>query len=142
MPNKPAWASFNRTNGRLYGTPASGDIGTFAGVTITASDGELEDALGPFAITVADRTLGSATLSWSAPTTNEDGSPLTDLRGYRVYYGVEQSTLTRRIEVPDADVTSATIEELEPATWYFAVQAYTTDGTESTSSNVVSKTIN
>ena len=72
----------------------------------------------------------------------EDGSPLTDLRGFRVYYGVDQTSLTSRLEIPSADVTSATIEALEPATWYFAVRAYTTDGAESGSSNVVSKTIN
>lgn len=28
---------------------------------------------------------GHRTASWTAPTTNEDGSPLTDLAGYRLY---------------------------------------------------------
>jgi hypothetical protein len=140
--NKPAWASFNSTSGRVFGTPTASDLGTFAGVAITVSDGELEDDLTPFSITVGDASKGSATLSWDAPTTNEDGSPLTDLRGFRVYYGVDQTSLTSRLEIPSADVTSATIEALEPATWYFAVRAYTTDGAESGSSNVVSKTIN
>ena len=28
---------------------------------------------------------GHRTASWTAPTTNEDGTPLTDLAGYRVY---------------------------------------------------------
>jgi hypothetical protein len=140
--NKPAWATFNSANGRLYGTPAAGDAGAFSGITITVSDGELEDTLGPFTINVGDTAVGTATLSWKAPTTNEDGSALTDLRGYHVYYGLDEAKLTSRLDVPSADVTSATIEALEPATWYFAVRAYATDGTESTSSNVVSKTIN
>src|SRR4030067_1427045 len=26
-------------------------------------------------------------LTWDAPTTNTDGSPLTDLAGYKIYYG-------------------------------------------------------
>jgi len=30
---------------------------------------------------------GSALLSWNAPSTNEDGTPLTDLAGYKIYYG-------------------------------------------------------
>lgn len=140
--NKPVWASFNTTSGRLHGTPTASDLGTFAGVTVRVSDGELEDELAPFAISVSDTAKGSATLSWSAPTTNEDGSPLIDLRGYRVYYGIEQTKLTSRVEIPSADVTSATIEELEPSTWYFAVRAYAADGAESGPSNVVSKTIN
>jgi len=29
--------------------------------------------------------------SWTAPTTNADGSPLTDLASYRVYYGTTNS---------------------------------------------------
>jgi hypothetical protein len=29
----------------------------------------------------------TATLTWDAPTTNADGTPLTDLAGYRIYYG-------------------------------------------------------
>src|SRR5262245_13374653 len=30
---------------------------------------------------------GSVSFSWNAPTTNEDGTPLVDLAGYRVYLG-------------------------------------------------------
>lgn len=37
--NKPAWVSFNTTSGRLTGTPAGTDVGTFAGVRVTVSDG-------------------------------------------------------------------------------------------------------
>jgi len=139
---KPAWASFSSSNGRLYGTPSANDVRAFSGVTITVSDGELNDVLGPFTITVKETPTGSATLKWSAPETNEDGTPLTDLRGYRVYYGQQQTNLASRLDIPDAGITSATIEELPPATWYFSVRAYATDGTESDPSNVVSKTIN
>jgi hypothetical protein len=138
---KPAWATFNPTNGRLYGTPSVDDEGTYSGIRITVSDGELTDSVS-FAIDVTATVLGSATLDWSAPTTNEDGSELTDLAGYRVYYGRQQSSLGSRIEIPSAGITSTTIEDLEAATWYFAVTAYTTDGTESSRSTVVSKTIN
>jgi hypothetical protein len=34
-----------------------------------------------------DAISGQATLSWDPPTTNVDGTPLTDLAGYKVYYG-------------------------------------------------------
>jgi hypothetical protein len=105
------------------------------------ADGQLDDVLGPFTITVKDTPTGSATLHWSAPETNEDGTPLTDLRGYRVYYGQQQSNLASRLDIPDAGITSATVEELPPATWYFSVRAYADDGTESGPSNILSKTI-
>ena len=32
-------------------------------------------------------STGSVTLAWDAPTTNLDGTPLTALAGYKVYYG-------------------------------------------------------
>jgi hypothetical protein len=38
--------------------------------------------------------------------------------------------------------TTYTVNNLRPGTWYFAVSAYTTNGTESAPSNVASKTIN
>jgi hypothetical protein len=35
--------------------------------------------------------VGVLDASWTAPTTNTDGSPLTDLVSYRVYYGTSAS---------------------------------------------------
>jgi predicted secreted protein len=39
-------------------------------------------------------TAGTLDASWIAPTTNTDGSPLTNLAGYRVYYGTNSAQLT------------------------------------------------
>ena len=33
------------------------------------------------------------------------------------------------------------VQDLSPATWYFAMRSFRTDGTESEASNIVSKTI-
>jgi len=140
--NKPSWANFNTTTGRLYGTPTSGEIGNYGSIQITVSDGELSDTLSAFAVTVQDVQLGSATLRWAPPTTYEDGTPLTNLQGFRIYYGTNRSNLNNRLEIPNDAITSATVEELTPATWYFGVRAYTSDGAESDLSNVASKTIN
>ena len=49
---KPDWASFDSGTGRLSGTPQAGDAGTYDGVTITVSDGDLSSSIGPFTITV------------------------------------------------------------------------------------------
>ena len=46
-----------------------------------------------FNITVHQIAEGSATLSWMPPTENADGSALTDLAGYRIYYGRNPNTL-------------------------------------------------
>jgi hypothetical protein len=50
--NKPAWATFSTSTGRLSGTPTSANVGTFSSITITASDGALSASLTPFSITV------------------------------------------------------------------------------------------
>jgi len=71
-----------------------------------------------------------------------DGTPLTNLAGYRVVYGQSSSDLSNSLEIPGPRITSAVIEALTPGTWYFAVKAYTTAGIESDLSNVVFKIIN
>lgn len=85
---------------------------------------------------------GSATLSWEAPTTRTDGSPLSDLAGYRILYGRMSETYDYTIEVDNPGVSTYVVENLVPGTWYFALQAYDADGVESDPSNEVSRTIN
>ncbi len=83
---------------------------------------------------------GSITLSWDPPTTNEDGSPLTDLAGYKIYYGTSSRNYSFYINV--GNVNSYTINNLtEGAIYYFAVTAYDISGNESKFSNEVSKII-
>lgn len=139
--NPPSWASFNTSNGRLSGTPSSANVGTYSNIRISVSDGELSANLPAFSITVADVQTGSATLSWQPPTSNTDDSPLTNLAGYRIYYGTSAQSLSGTAVVSGSGVSSYVIENLSPATWYFAVTAYNSDNVESSRSTVVSKTI-
>jgi hypothetical protein len=125
----------------LWGTPTAAHADTYPGIRISVSDGTATVSLPLFTITVQQIQLGSATLSWTPPTQNEDGTPLTNLRGFRIYYGQSSAALGTMIEIPNAGITTAMVENLSPATWYFAVKAYTTDGVESTFSNVASKQI-
>lgn len=74
---------------------------------------------------------GSARLSWTAPTTNIDGSALTDLAGFRIYYGASANTLKLTIDVPDAGAQGYTVNSLAPGTYYFSVTAYSSAGYES-----------
>ncbi len=87
-------------------------------------------------------TTGSASLSWTAPTTNNDGSPLTDLAGYHIYYGASADLLTSQIDVVGSSTTSYVVNNLVSGTWYFAVTAFNSVGLESDLSNTGSKTIN
>ena len=140
--NKPAWASFDTKTGKLAGTPSSSSTGKFSGITIVATDGANNSQLGPFDITVTSTaTTGSATLSWQPPTENADGSPLTNLAGYKIRYGTKSDTLTLEVKISNPGITTAMIEDLAPATWYFTVSAYTSTGVESLPSAVGSKTV-
>ena len=89
----------------------------------------------------ATGSTSSAALSWSAPTQNEDGSPLTDLAGYRIHYGTSASDLGKRIEVGNPATTSTVVQSLTPGTWFFSISAYTQTGVESSRSQVASKAI-
>ena len=84
---------------------------------------------------------GSATISWTAPTTNTDGSTLTNLASFRIYYGTSSGSLSQRSDVSDNTQRSATINSLSAGTWYFSVRAVNTGGMESANSNIASKAV-
>lgn len=138
---KPAWATFNRSTGRLSGTPGADDVGNFTNIVITVSDGSATAALGGFDITVDAIALGTATLSWNPPTENTDGTALMDLSGYRIYYGKSESQLTRTIVINNPGLTRYVVENLAQANWYFSMTSVNSEGVESRRSAVVSKTI-
>jgi hypothetical protein len=84
---------------------------------------------------------GSAELTWTAPTMNEDGTPLTNLAGYKVRYGQSETALTKTLDLPRPSTTTARIDGIASGTWYFSVTAYTNTGVESRPTGVVWKTI-
>jgi hypothetical protein len=82
---------------------------------------------------------GIATLTWAAPSTNEDGTPLTSLGGYKVYYGTTPGVYT---SIDVGQVSSYQVPGLATGkVYYFAVSAYDSSGNESDLSEVVSKVI-
>lgn len=144
---KPAWAAFDPDTGVLTGKPAAANEGTTGGISITGTNGSSSSSIGPFAIVVKAPAAtpgtgtGSATLSWTPPTENTDGTPVTDLAGYHIFYGTSASAMTTTITVANAAETSYVVGGLAPGTYYFAVVAYNSAGTDSSQSNVDSKTI-
>ena len=97
-------------------------------------------SLNPFAITVTQPppATGSATVTWSAPTENTDGTPLTNLSGYQLYYGNSPGNLTQSVTINNPGVLTYVLTGLASGTWYFAVQANTSAGGSSVLSNSAS----
>lgn len=145
--NKPAWATFNASTGQLSGTPSPSDIGTDSNIEISVTDGGTVVALPAFSITVAasggqQGGAGTVTLAWQAPAQNADGTPLTDLAGYNIYYGTQSQKYTSSIKVSNPDLTTYLVQSLPAGTYYFAVTAYDSTGNEGPSSPEVSAAVN
>src|SRR5882724_2539585 len=88
-----------------------------------------------------DSASGVATLDWMPPTENSDGSVLTNLAGYTVYYGTSASNLTQSVKITNPGLSAYTLSNLSSGTWYFALTSYSSTGVESARSGVASTTI-
>jgi hypothetical protein len=132
----PAWAKLDASTGRVSGSPSPADVGPTSTLSITVSDGIATAALPPFAIEVVATATGAAWLSWLPPTENDDGTPLTDLAGYKIYWGASVGDYPNTVEVKDAGLTRYLVEQLTPAKWFFVVTAVNSSGTESDVSNL------
>jgi hypothetical protein len=139
--NVPGWANFNAQNGRISGTPTSADIGSYSNITIRVSDGTNTATLGPFSITVSASVQGAATLSWTPPTQNSDGSSLTNLAGYEIMYGRNSNNLDQTVSLTNPSINTYIVDNLTSGTWFFAVMARNSNGVTSPLSNVAQKTI-
>ncbi len=139
--NKPAWAAFNGSDGALTGTPDAGDVGTDANIVISVSDGTASASLAPFSISVNEVSNGTATLDWTAVTETTADTVLAGLAGYIVYYGTSADNLTQQVKLANPGATTYVVTNLAPATWYFGVAAYTSNGVVGEMSNVGEKTI-
>lgn len=128
-----AWSGAKPTSG-------SEDVGPLAQTstfTLTCT-GPGGSANRPVTVTVTAPN-GTADLSWIAPTTNEDGSPLT-VASFNIYMGSSPDSL-KKIASVGAGQSTFTATGLAAGTHYFSVTAVSNPGAESTFSNIESKTI-
>lgn len=87
-----------------------------------------------------DSGTGVASINWTPPTENTDDTVLTDLAGYKIYYGTSPDSLTNVITINNVGLTSYVVDILPTnTTCYFSVTAFNSNGIESGFSNIVSK---
>ncbi|HKO68544.1 MAG TPA: fibronectin type III domain-containing protein [Burkholderiaceae bacterium] len=86
-------------------------------------------------------TTHSATVSWAVPLLNTDGTSLTDISGYRVYYGTSADELSQSILIPGSGITSHVLSGLAPGTYYIAVATLNSTGAASDLSTLASTTV-
>jgi hypothetical protein len=139
--NLPGWASFDPATGRITGTPDEADLGRYSNIVISVSDGESTASLQSFSIDVVATAPGAVSLGWLAPSENTDGSPLVDLSGVTIYWGHSATNLKYSATIENPSLTTYVVENLTPATWYFAATVFNSQGIESPRSNVVNKHI-
>lgn len=135
--NVPPWARIDLSNGRIFGTPGAGDIGLYSQITVGVSDGQTTTELPAFSIEVMAYADGVVTLSWAAPTENTDGSPLLDLAGYEINWGLESTGYSDAVTVMNPGITTYVIDNLTTGTHYFSIRAINGQGIYSTYSNEV-----
>jgi hypothetical protein len=140
--NKPVWATFDTVTGKLSGLPSLAHAGEYPNIVISVNDGTTSSSLPPFAIKVNGPAASpTVSLAWTAPTLNEDGTVLSDLAGYTIVYGSSRTALDKSIRIANPGIDQYVLDSLPAGTYYFGVKAFTSTGVESTTSNIVTRTI-
>jgi hypothetical protein len=83
------------------------------------------------------------TLSWNPPSERENGFPiaLSEIAGYRVYYGVSADEYPHRFDITDGTAVQTKIQSLPPGDYVFVITTLDTSGQESRYSEEVSVSI-
>jgi Calx-beta domain len=115
-----------------FGTPAFATVEVGTTASNASSNSGISDGTS---------TTTSITLSWLAPSRNANGTALTNLAGYNIYYGTNAAALTQKVSVDTTGILAYVIPGLYPGTWYFAVTSINAWGLESSPSALVSATI-
>src|SRR5262249_54641150 len=119
-----AWSGTLATSG----SQSVGPINADSTYTLTCS------GTGGTAVAMTTVSLRQAVLTWTAPTKNTDGSNLTNLSGYKIYYGTSSKNYTQSVSVSGGSTNSWTLT-LAPGTYYFAMSAVDSSGAESAKTN-------
>jgi hypothetical protein len=125
-------------NTTLHDTPVSATTPASSSTTVASATAPVTD---PVPVSGTNPGSGTATLDWMPPTANTDGSVLSNLAGYTVYYGTSPDNLTQSVKIANPGLSAYTVSNLPSGTWYFAVTSYSSTGVESSRSGIISTTI-
>ena len=92
--------------------------------------------------TTTPASSANVTFGWQAPTENSNGTPITNLAGYKIHYGTASQQYTQVVEVSNPSLSRYVMDSLPSGTYYFAITAYNAQGIESALSGEVSTTLN
>jgi fibronectin type 3 domain-containing protein len=101
------------------------------------------DTIPPATTGGTTQQVGTASLSWQAPSQRTDGQSLalSDIGGYRVYYGSSSSQYQFSVDINDATATSFVVTNLPLGTYYVVLTTIDVNGLESSYSNEVVKVV-
>lgn len=141
-----SWSNDTGGEGTAAGTESwdTGDIVLALGdnrITITAEDTAGETAAETITVNRESGEVRSASLSWTPPDARTDGTPLTNLAGFKIYYGRMSGVYDHEIDVDNPSISTYLVEGLNSGDWYFAVAAYDAEGLESEPSDEVLREI-
>lgn len=136
------------TNVVIDCVPSSGEFLSIGKTQVQCSASDQYDnaSSGSFLIDVvltSNETLPTITVSWAAPTTRTDGSPLplSELAGYDIFIVAEAAGKDVVVNISDPEVTEYIHQPEGPDVYYFSISSYDTNGVSSGLSNAVSATI-
>jgi len=116
-------------------------LGRYENIGIAVSDRYAAAQLPAFAIDVVATALGTITVSWVPATEREDGSPLTDLGGHKLYWGTVQDDYPNVVVIDNPGITTYVIDGLIASTYYLAASTLDEAGIESELSPPVKVTV-
>ena len=143
---KVAWANDRGGEGVAAGTDSwqTASIDLELGdnrITVTAENTAGATTSRSIVVNRETGQTGSAALSWAAPTARTDGSALTNLAGYKIFYGRMSGVYDYQIDINNPAVLTYLVENLVSGDWYFALAAVDSEGLESDRSNEVLRQI-
>ena len=83
------------------------------------------------------------TLAWAAPAERENNDPisLSEIAGYKIYYGTAPGQYTNSVTINDGSAIDYTFQNFTAGSYYFVVTTVDTEGRESQFSSAVMITI-
>jgi len=107
-------------------------------VIVTDNQGVSNSDTVVITILASDTSSSTVRISWKAPAFNENGSELTNLSGFKIYYGQSADKLDKEVIIHDPKLTFFKIDRLSTdALYYFSMTAFNDFGFESQHSDIV-----